>query len=58
MSFRKVKAINSDKNNMVVFREPNPGIANWEGGCGKIVCTQKRNILLSDTDGSFTGEIS
>jgi len=47
---------NSDTDAIVRFQEPSAGLLGWQGGCGKLVCTQKQNILLTDADGSMLGQ--
>lgn len=47
---------NCTKESWAYFEKPNIGWRGWFGGCGEIDCTGPNNYLISDQDGSFTGE--
>lgn len=47
---------NCQKESLVRFMDPNPKKASWKGGCGELVCTGKRNLMVTDTDGKFMGK--
>lgn len=42
----------------VRFETPDPNLARWEKGCGKIICTGFINVLINDRDGSLLGSVS
>jgi hypothetical protein len=39
----------------ISFRNPNPALKGWFGGCGQFECTGDYNILVHDQDGSLLG---
>ena len=40
---------------LVYFQKPDEKKVGWKSGCGSLVCTGKRNIILTDDDGKFLG---
>lgn len=56
MRFNNTILVNSDKNAIVRFQNEDQGLASWQRGCGKIACTGKNNILLTDETGDMLGQ--
>ena len=44
---------NCEKESFVKWFEPDKNKIGWKGGCGNMVCTGQRNILISDLDGKL-----
>jgi hypothetical protein len=40
---------------LVYFQQPDNKVG-WKTGCGELICTGKRNIILTDDDGKFLGQ--
>lgn len=53
---RNTQSIDTPENQLIKFIDPDPGLIGWHGGCGKIECTQLRNVMISDLSGDFLGE--
>jgi len=49
--------LDSDSGSIVKFLNNDQSKLGWLGGCGKIACTGRENILLNDTDGKLLGAI-
>ena len=47
------KCENCEKDIFVKFRPPSEKKLGWLGGCGNMVCTGQRNLLISDLDGKL-----
>jgi hypothetical protein len=58
MSFKSSKMVDSSSSALVRFTTPDPSLASWEKGCGKIICTGFINVLINDRDGSLLGSVS
>ena len=54
LTMTKTTNINIDGNSLAIFVDPNPKWRN-EDDCGIYNCTGPLNVLITDTDGGFTG---
>lgn len=49
---------NCENKSWAYFDKPDLGWRGWFGGCGDLDCTGPNSYVISDRDGSFTGQVS
>lgn len=50
-----VKCTNCDTNALIKITEPKDNWAGWFGGCGRLICTGLKNLIVQDLTGDLLG---
>lgn len=52
LTLQNIVLTETDYDHLIMFQDPNPNLATFDKGCGSLVCTGKRNIIINDLDNS------